>query len=334
MQDIKKTSSVMTDMSKPHRRSRGPNLGDPIFKSATFLFAMLVLTILSGIVIVLFIDAWPALKQFGPAFIWTSSWNPVKDSYGAFVPLVGTIETALIAMLIGVPFSFGVAIFLTELCPHRLRQPLSIAIELLAAVPSIIYGIWGLFVVVPIFQHDVEPALKATFGNIPFLGELFSGPPIGIGVLLAGLILGLMVLPFITSVMREVFVSVPPVLRESAYGLGATRWEVIWRVVLPYCRNGVAGAVMLGLGRALGETMAVTFVIGNAHHLRLSLLAPGTTISATLANEFTEAIGDIYTSALIALGLVLFVLTFFVLGIGKKLLLGARTPGAEGEVLG
>ena len=307
--------------------------GDPLFWLATFFFTLVLFALLCGVIAVLFVGGWPALAHSGIAFLWTAHWNPVTDTYGALVPLVGTLETSAIAMLIGVPFSFGMAIFLTELCPHRLRQPIAIAIELLAAIPSIIYGIWGLFIVVPIFQHDVEPALKSTFGNLPFVGELFAGPPIGIGVLLAGLILGLMVLPFITSVMREVFVSVPPVLRESAYGLGATRWEVVWRVVLPYCRNGVAGAVMLGLGRALGETMAVTFVIGNAHHLRLSLLAPGTTISATLANEFTEAIGDIYTSALIALGLVLFLLTFFVLGVGKKLLLGARGPGAEGEVL-
>lgn len=328
MQDIKKTSSVMTDTPKSHRRSKGLNLGDPIFKSTTFLFAMLVLTILSGIVIVLFIDAWPALKQFGPAFIWTSSWNPVKDSYGAFVPLVGTIETAVIAMVIGVPFSFGMAFFLTEMCPHWLRQPIAIAIELLAAVPSIIYGIWGLFVLVPIFQKYVEPFLIATLGSVPILGHLFQGPPIGIGVFLAGIILALMILPFITSVMREVFAAVPAVLRESAYGLGATRWEVVWRVVLPYSRVGVVGAVMLGLGRALGETMAVTFVIGNAHRLSMSLLAPGTTISATLANEFTEADGELYTASLIALGLVLFILTFAVLAIGKRMLL--RTSGKGG----
>ncbi|MAB13633.1 MAG: phosphate ABC transporter permease subunit PstC [Parvibaculum sp.] len=307
--------------------------GDPIFWGATLFFTLVLFALLCGVIAVLLVGGWPALAHSGIAFLWTAHWNPVTDTYGAVVPLIGTIETSVIAMLIGVPFSFGMAIFLTELCPHRLRQPIAIAIELLAAIPSIIYGMWGLFIVVPLFQHHVEPALKTTLGNIPLLGNLFSGPPIGIGVLLAGLILGLMVLPFITSVMREVFASVPPVLRESAYGLGATRWEVVWRVVLPYCRNGVAGAVMLGLGRALGETMAVTFVIGNAHRLSLSLLAPGTTISATLANEFTEAVGDIYTSALVALGLVLFVLTFLVLALGKKLLLGARAEGAEGEVL-
>jgi phosphate transport system permease protein len=307
--------------------------GDPIFWGATLFFTLVLFALLCGVIAVLLVGGWPALAHSGIAFLWTAHWNPVTDTYGAVVPLIGTIETSVIAMLIGVPFSFGMAIFLTELCPHRLQQPIAIAIELLAAIPSIIYGMWGLFIVVPLFQHHVEPALKTTLGNIPLLGNLFSGPPIGIGVLLAGLILGLMVLPFITSVMREVFASVPPVLRESAYGLGATRWEVVWRVVLPYCRNGVAGAVMLGLGRALGETMAVTFVIGNAHRLSLSLLAPGTTISATLANEFTEAVGDIYTSALVALGLVLFVLTFLVLALGKKLLLGVRAEGAEGEVL-
>ncbi|HEX7777004.1 MAG TPA: phosphate ABC transporter permease subunit PstC [Parvibaculum sp.] len=298
-------------------------LGDPVFKGLTFAFAALVLLILSGVIVVLTEGAWPALKAFGPAFVWTSTWNPVTDQYGAFVPLVGTLETAVIAMVIGVPFGFGMAFFLTELCPHWLRQPIAIAVELLAAVPSIIYGIWGLFVLAPFFQLSVEPFLISTLGSLPLIGPLFAGPPIGISVLLAGLILALMILPFITSVMREVFAAVPAVLRESAYGLGATRWEVVWRVVLPYSRIGVAGAVLLGLGRALGETMAVTFVIGNAHDLSLSLLAPGTTISATLANEFTEAAGQLYTSSLIALGFVLFILTFAVLAIGKRMLLKA-----------
>ncbi|MGV8998129.1 MAG: phosphate ABC transporter permease subunit PstC [Parvibaculaceae bacterium] len=317
----------MTEIALRQKKRPKFRFGDPLFQGLTFLFAMLVLAILSGIVVTLTIDAWPALKEFGPAFVWTSSWNPAKDTYGAFVPLIGTIETAVIAMLIGVPFSFGMAFFLTEMCPHWLRQPISIAIELLAAVPSIIYGIWGLFVLVPIFQTYVEPAMIATLGPIPIIGQLFQGPPIGIGVFLAGLILALMILPFITSVMREVFAAVPAVLRESAYGLGATRWEVVWRVVLPYSRVGVVGAVMLGLGRALGETMAVTFVIGNAHRLSLSLFAPGTTISATLANEFTEADGDLYTASLIALGLVLFVLTFTVLAIGKRMLLRSAGKG-------
>ena len=312
------------DRDKPmqSRRSRlGMRLGDPIFRSLTLAFTVFVLLLLGGVIAVLFEGSWPALKLFGPAFVWTASWNPVTENFGALVPLVGTIITSIIAMVIGVPFSFGLAFFLTEICPHKIRQPIAIAIELLAAVPSIIYGIWGLFVLAPLFQHYVEPFLISTLGNVPLLGMFFQGPPIGIGMLLAGLILGLMVLPFITAVMREVFMSVPPVLRESAYGLGATRWEVVWRVVLPYCRTGVVGGVMLGLGRALGETMAVTFVIGNAHRLSPSLFAPGTTISAALANEFTEADGDIYTASLIGLGLVLFVLTFFVLAIGKRLLL-------------
>lgn len=319
----------MTDIAPQNKSRVRMRFGDPLFKGLTLFFALLVLAILSGIVITLTFDAWPALKEFGLPFVWTSSWNPVTDQYGALVPLVGTIETAVIAMLIGVPFSFGMAFFLTEMCPHWLRQPIAIAIELLAAVPSIIYGIWGLFVVVPIFQHYVEPAMIGTLGQIPIIGALFQGPPIGIGVFLAGLILALMILPFITSVMREVFAAVPAVLRESAYGLGATRWEVVWRVVLPYSRVGVVGAVMLGLGRALGETMAVTFVIGNAHRLSLSLFAPGTTISATLANEFTEADGDLYTASLIALGLVLFVLTFTVLAIGKRLLLRTAANGGK-----
>lgn len=320
----------MTDITSasPARAKTRIQIGDPLFRGLTFFFAMLVLAILTGIVAVLVMDSLPALAKFGPAFVWTATWNPVTDTYGALVPLVGTIVTAVIALTIGVPFSFGMAFFLTELCPHWARQPIAIAIELLAAVPSIIYGIWGLFVLVPVFQHYVEPALIATIGQIPVIGLLFQGPAIGMGVLLAGLILALMILPFVTSVMREVFAAVPAVLRESAYGLGATRWEVVWRVVLPYSRVGVVGAIMLGLGRALGETMAVTFVIGNAHRLSLSLMAPGTTISSTLANEFTEADGAIYTSSLIALGLVLFVLTFTVLAIGKKLLL--RNVGKGG----
>ncbi len=316
------TATVDRNESMQSRRNRfGMRFGDPIFRSVTLAFTVLVLLILGGVIVVLFDGAWPALRIFGPAFVWTSGWNPVTEHFGALVPLVGTIVTSVIAMVIGVPFSFGLAFFLTEICPHRLRQPIAIAIELLAAVPSIIYGIWGLFVLAPLFQHYVEPFLISTLGSVPLLGAFFQGPPIGIGMLLAGLILGLMVLPFITAVMREVFLSVPPVLRESAYGLGATRWEVAWRVVLPYCRTGVVGGVMLGLGRALGETMAVTFVIGNAHRLSMSLLAPGTTISAALANEFTEADGDIYTASLVGLGLVLFILTFFVLAIGKRLLL-------------
>lgn len=306
------------------RRIRQAAMGDVIFKWLTWSFMVLVLVILGGVIVVLIQGSLPALKLFGFDFLVTAKWNPVTEEYGAVVPLVGTLITSAIAMLIGVPASFAVAFFLTELCPHRLRAPLSIAIELLAAVPSIIYGIWGLFVAAPFFQSHVEPALSTAFGSIPIIGALFSGPPIGIGILLAGLILALMILPFITAVMRDVFESVPAVLRESAYGLGATRWEVVWHVVLPYTRTGVVGAVMLGLGRALGETMAVTFVIGNSHRLPTSLFDPATTISAALANEFTEAVSDTYTSALIALGLVLFLITFSVLAVGRRLLVRAE----------
>jgi phosphate transport system permease protein len=229
--------------------------------------------------------------------------------------------TSLIAMIIGVPVSFGIAMFITELCPQVLKRPLGIAIELLAGIPSIIYGIWGLFALAPFLQRTVQPFLIATLGHAPLIGKLFAGPPYGIGILTAGIILGVMVLPFITSITRDVFETVPPMLKESAYGLGATTWEVVWKVVLPYTRVGVIGAVMLGLGRALGETMAVTFVIGNAHRIASSILAPGTTISATIANEFTEAVGDLYTSSLIALGLILFVITFIILALAKLLLL-------------
>jgi phosphate transport system permease protein len=224
-------------------------------------------------------------------------------------------------MLLGVPVSFGIAMFITELCPPWLKRPLGIAIELLAGIPSIIYGIWGLFVLAPFLQQTVQPFLIGTLGKLPVLGKLFAGPPYGIGIFTAAIILGIMVLPFITSITRDVFETVPPMLKESAYGLGATTWEVVWKVVLPYSRVGVIGAVMLGLGRALGETMAVTFVIGNAHRIASSILAPGTTISAVIANEFTEAVGDLYTSSLIALGLILFVITFIILALAKLMLM-------------
>jgi phosphate transport system permease protein len=312
------------------RRIKRAAMGDVIFKSLTWSFMILVLVILGGVIVVLVQGAAPALKLFGFDFLITAKWNPVTDQYGALVPLVGTLITSAIAILIGVPCAFAVAFFLTELCPYRLRAFLSVTVELLAAVPSIIYGIWGLFVAAPFFQSHIEPALADVLGPIPIIGQLFSGPAIGIGILLAGLILALMILPFITAVMRDVFESVPPVLRESAYALGATRWEVVWKVVLPYTRTGVVGAIMLGLGRALGETMAVTFVIGNSHRLPTSLFDPATTISAALANEFTEAVSDTYTSALIALGLVLFLLTFIVLAIGRRLLLRAeRSKGGR-----
>jgi phosphate transport system permease protein len=232
-------------------------------------------------------------------------------------------------MLIGIPLAFGIAVFLTELCPPPLRRPIGTLIELLAAIPSIIYGIWGLFVLAPFLQNTVQPFLIDTLGELPVLGALFAGPPLGLGVLTAGIILGFMVLPFIASVMRDVFSTVPPMLRESAYGVGATTSEVVRHIVLPYTRSGVIGGIMLGLGRALGETMAVTFVIGNAHRIKASLLAPGTTISATLANEFTEAVGDLYTSSLFALGFILFVITFIVLAVAKMMLLRLERQAAK-----
>ena len=296
-------------------------LGDSIFRNLTRGAALLVLVILGGVIVALFAGSWPALRTFGVGFLFDESWNPVTERFGAIAPIYGTIVTSLIAMLIAVPVGLMIAMFLTELCPMSLRRPIGIAIELLAGIPSIIYGIWGLFVFAPFLQQYVQPGLIALFGDIPILSSLFAGPPYGIGVLTAGLILAIMVLPFITSISRDVFDAVPPVLKEAAYGVGCTTWEVVRYVVLPYTRVGVIGGVMLGLGRALGETMAVTFVIGNAHRISASVLAPGTTISATIANEFTEAVGDIYTSSLIALGLILFVITFIVLAFARYMLL-------------
>lgn len=300
---------------------------DGVFKGATFFFALLVLVLLGGVIVSLISGSLPAFEKFGAAFLWTSSWNPAADRFGAWPAIYGTLVSSLIAMLIGVPLSFGIATFLTELCPARLKRPIGICIELLAGIPSIIYGIWGLFVFAPILQDTLQPFLINTLGNIPVIGALFQGPPLGIGVFSAGLILAIMILPFITSIMRDVFETVPPMLKESAYGLGATTWEVMWRVVLPYTRTGVVGGVMLGLGRALGETMAVTFVIGNATRVSNSILAPGTTISAMLANQFNEAQGDVFIGALFALGLILFVITFFVLAAAKLLL--AKTGGPK-----
>jgi phosphate transport system permease protein len=302
-------------------KARRGSLGDIGFHALTFLFAILVLLILSGVIGALVAGAWPALQEFGFGFLVTQVWNPVTEKFGAVAPIYGTLVTSAIAMLIGIPVAFGVALFITELSPVWLKRPLATMIELLAAIPSIIYGIWGLFVLAPFVQEHIEPALINTLGALPGIGMLFAGPPLGIGVLTAGFILAVMVLPFISSIMRDVFETVPPVLKESTYALGATTTEVVWQVVLPYTRIGVVGGILLGLGRALGETMAVTFVIGNSHHVHASILQPGTTISAALANEFTEAVGDLYLSALIALGLVLFLITFIVLALAKLMLL-------------
>jgi len=296
-------------------------LSDRAFFHLTRSAAVFVLIILGGVIVALIEGSVPAFRAFGIGFLTTESWNPVTEKFGAIAPIYGTIVTSLIAMVIAVPVGLMISMFLTELCPLWLRRPIGIAIELLAGIPSIIYGIWGLFVLAPFLQVTVQPVLISAFGNIPVLSSLFAGPPYGIGVLTAGLILAIMVLPFITSISRDVFDAVPPVLKEAAYGLGCTTWEVVRHVVLPYTRVGVIGGIMLGLGRALGETMAVTFVIGNAHRIAGSILAPGTTISATIANEFTEAVGDLYTSSLIALGLILFVITFIVLALARYMLM-------------
>jgi phosphate transport system permease protein len=298
--------------------------GDTAFHAMTMLFALLVLLILSGVIGALLVGALPALEHFGFGFVVADVWNPVTERFGALAPIYGTLVTSAIAMLIGVPMAFGIALFITELSPVWLKRPLATTIELLAAIPSIIYGIWGLFVLAPFVQDYVEPLLINTIGKVPGVGMLFAGPPLGIGVLTAGFILAIMVLPFISSIMRDVFETVPAVLKESTYALGATTSEVVRQVILPYARVGVFGGILLGLGRALGETMAVTFVIGNSHHINASVLQPGTTISAALANEFTEAVGDLYLSSLIALGLILFVITFIVLAIAKLMLLALQ----------
>ena len=303
-------------------------LMDVGFKFLTQFFALSVLFALLGIIASLIFNAAPALSKFGFGFFTTVEWDIINGEFGGLIAIYGTVITSVIALLIAVPLSFGIAVFLTEICPASLRRPLGTAIEILAAVPSIIYGMFGLFIFAPLFAQYIQPALAGTLGQIPGLGILFSGAFNGIGILCAGLILAMMILPFIASVMRDVFEIVPPVLKESAYGIGCTTWEVVRNVVLPYTKTGVIGGIMLGLGRALGETMAVTFVIGNAHKISPSLFAPGTTISATIANEFTEAVGDIYTASLIELGLILFFITFVVLSIARYLLMRIEQKSA------
>ncbi|HET9210081.1 MAG TPA: phosphate ABC transporter permease subunit PstC [Thermoanaerobaculia bacterium] len=314
--------------AREERVSRG-KWGDPFFRNLTRFFALLVAALLLGILISLFRGSLPAFHKFGWCFLSSQEWNPVTEVFGALPVIYGTLVTSAIAMLLGVPISFGIALFITELCPKWLRQPLGVAIELLAAIPSIIYGMWGLFVLAPLLSDHVQPWMTEHLGNWPGVGRLFQGPPLGIGVFTAGLILAIMVIPYITAVMRDVFETVPAVLKESAFALGTTTWEVVRNVVLPSTRVGVAGGIMLGLGRALGETMAVTFVIGNAHEINASLFMPGNTISSNLANEFTEAVGPVYTSSLIALGLLLFGITFIVLALSKLLLL--RLQRTEGK---
>jgi phosphate transport system permease protein len=293
---------------------------DGFFKNMTRSFAFLVFILLAAISISLIYGSRESIAEYGFSFLWTNNWDPVNNEYGALVPIAGTLLTSFIALCIAVPVSFGIAMFLTELSPAWLRRPLGTAIEMLAAIPSIIYGMWGLFVFVPLFQRYVQPGLISFFEGVPVLGQIFAGPPFGIGVFTAGLILSIMVIPFITAVMRDVFELVPPMLKESAYGLGSTTWEVMWRVVLPFTKNGVIGGIMLGLGRALGETMAVTFVIGNSFNLPSSLFSPSNSIASALANEFNEA-GGMQKSALLELGLILFLITTVVLAISKLLLL-------------
>ena len=296
---------------------------DFLFHKITLTFSLIVLVALLGIIVSLFVNAWPAFQKFGFEFIWRVEWDIVNEEFGAAIAVVGTLVSATIALLIAVPLSFGVALFLTETCPVWLRRPLGTAVELLAAVPSIIYGMFGLFIFAPLFAEHGQPALQSTLGQMPLIGTFFGGAMNGIGILAAGLVLAFMVLPFVAAVMRDVFEIVPPILRESAYGLGCTTWEVVRHVVLPYTQKGVVGGVMLGLGRALGETMAVTFVIGNSNKLSTSLFAPGTSIASTLANEFGEA-ADMHMSALFGLGFLLFVITFFVLAIAKVMLIRAE----------
>ncbi len=301
---------------------------DSLFAGAAWFAAATVLIVIGAILFVLIQGALPALYKFGPGFISSAHWNPVTENFGARVPIYGTLITSMLAMLIAMPVSFGIALFITELCPRWLKRPIGIAVELLAAIPSIIYGMWGLFVFAPLFADHAQPWITEHFGTLPIVGVLFTGPPLGIGLFTASLILAIMVIPFISAIMRDVFEATPRVLKESAYGLGSTTWEVVRHVVLPYTKIGVIGGVMVGLGRALGETMAVTFVIGNAHKLSNSLFMPGNTISSTLANEFTEAVNPIYTSSLISLGLILFLISFIVLAVARALLL--RLQANEG----
>ena len=311
---------------QPVHRASAALWQDALFRQVTRLFAALVLGLLLSIIVALGYAALPALQKFGPAFFITNVWNPVTGQFGALAPIYGTVATSIIALVIGVPVSFGIALFLTEMCPVALKRPLGTAVELLAAIPSIIYGMWGLFVFAPFFADHVQPLIQRVLGDVWIIGPLFQGAPTGLGVLTAGVILAVMVIPFIASVMRDVFEIVPPVLKESAYGLGCTTWEVVRNIVLPYTRIGVIGGIMLGLGRALGETMAVTFVIGNAYRIRASLFEPGNSIASALANEFNEAADPVHRGSLIALGLVLFVLTLIVLA-GSRMLIARLTRG-------
>lgn len=311
---------VSNDMVSTAKRQR---VQDFFFHRVTQAFSLLVLAALLGIIISLFVNAWPTFQKFGFQFIWRIEWDIINQEFGAAIAIVGTIASAMVAMLLAVPLAFGIAVFLTETCPVWLRRPLGTSIELLAAVPSIIYGMFGLFIFAPLFADYIQMPLKQLLGGMPIVGALFGGATNGMGILAAGIVLAFMVLPFVAAVMRDVFEITPPILRESAYGLGCTTWEVVRQVVLPYTQRGVIGGVMLGLGRALGETMAVTFVIGNANRMPTSLFSPGTSIASVLANEFGEAEG-LHFSTLFALGFLLFVITFLVLAAAKTLVIRAE----------
>ncbi|EPP1211935.1 phosphate ABC transporter permease PstC [Proteus mirabilis] len=305
--------------------------GDVIFSALVRLAALITLLLLAGIIVSLIFASWPSIQQFGLSFLWTKEWDPPAQEFGALVPIYGTVVTSIIALIIAVPVSFGIALFLTELAPNWLKRPLGIAIELLAAIPSIVYGMWGLFIFAPLFATYFQEPVGNVLSSVPIVGELFSGPAFGIGILAAGVILAIMIIPYIASVMRDVFEQTPVMMKESAYGIGCTTWEVIWNIVLPYTRNGVIGGVMLGLGRALGETMAVTFIIGNTYQLdSASLFMPGNSITSALANEFAEAETGLHTTALMELGLILFVITFIVLAISKFMTLRlSKNEGAR-----
>lgn len=318
-----KSASATTDNPGMVSIAKRQRIEDMVFHRVTQGFSLLVLVALLGIIVSLFINAWPAFQKFGVQFIWRVEWDIINEEFGAAIAIVGTLASASIALLIAVPLAFGIALFLTETCPVWLRRPLGTAVELLAAVPSIIYGMFGLFVFAPLFADHFQMPVQQMLGGMPLVGFLFGGSTNGFGILAAGIVLAFMVLPFIAAVMRDVFEIVPPILRESAYGLGCTTWEVVRRVVLPYTQKGVIGGIMLGLGRALGETMAVTFVIGNANRMPTSLFSPGTSIASTLANEFGEA-ADFHLSTLFALGFLLFVITFIVLSAAKIMLLRAE----------
>jgi phosphate transport system permease protein len=310
------------------KSSASKRVGDKVFSGMAKSFAWLTLILLAGIVIALVNASWPSIQAFGIGFLFSDAWNPPMEDFGALIPIYGTLVTSAIALLIAVPVSFGIALFLTELSPTWLRRPLGTAIELLAAIPSIVYGMWGLLVFAPIFAQYIQPGLQSSIGHVPVIGKLFAGAPLGIGLLCAGIILAIMIIPYIASVMRDVFEVTPPMLKESAYGVGCTTWEVMRGVVLPYTKTGVIGGVMLGLGRALGETMAVTFVIGNTNFLSsASLFEPGNSITSALANEFAEADPGLHTAALMELGLILFAITLVVLVVSKLLL----TRLAKGE---